>query len=153
MHFTHWVIFLASETSAASITSTASTTSVASTASTTSVASMTSTASFHQKSYTFRPALNTRGGGGQKLGAIFPLGPRALFRKENTSRKRLSNSKCSPPPLQIFGPSDASDFHWGGNTYNFLKIGRPPHLSESKFKQEPNLFLALPHSTFQMQRI
>ena len=62
--------------------------SMTSTASTTSVASMTSTASFHQKSYTFRPALNTRGGGGQKLGAIFPLGPRALFRKENTSRKQ-----------------------------------------------------------------
>ena len=42
LHFTYWVIFLASRTSAASMTSTASTT---------SVASMTSTVSFHQKIY------------------------------------------------------------------------------------------------------
>ena len=42
LHFTYWVISLASGTSAASMTSTASTT---------SVASMTSTASFHQKTY------------------------------------------------------------------------------------------------------
>ena len=42
IHFTYWVICLASGTSVASMTSTASTT---------SVASMTSTASFHQKNY------------------------------------------------------------------------------------------------------
>ena len=43
MQCTYWVIFLASEASAASMTSAASTA---------SVASMTSTASFHQKNYT-----------------------------------------------------------------------------------------------------
>ena len=153
MHFTHWVIFLASETSAASITSTASTTSVASTASTTSVASMTSTASFHQKSYTFRPALNTRGGGGQKLGAIFPLGPRALFRKENTSRKRLSNSKCSPHPPPDFWTFRRLWFSLGWKYIQFLKNWPTTPTFWVKVQTRAKLIFSPPHSTFQMQRI
>ena len=62
--------------------------------------------------------------------------------KRTQAERDYQIQNVRPTTLQIFGPSDASEFHWGGNTYNFLKIGRPPQLSESKFKQEPNLFLA-----------
>ena len=72
------------------------------------------------------------------------------IRKEIKSRKRLhtyvSNTKCSPPPPALSRfldlPTPLNFIGVEIHTYNFLKIGRPPHLSESKFKQEPNLFLA-----------